>query len=91
MDGARGCESCEPLAALPILVDFEGRMSFDPEEAALCDAPGILPQSRVVFEPRDHGHVAETPCLHDLEPVREEVVRHPEIQVTVLRRDARDV
>lgn len=91
VDSARGGESCEPLAALPILADLEGRMPLDPEEAALRDAPEILPQSRAVFEPRDHGHVAEAPCFHDLEPVREEVIRHPEIQVTVLRRDARDV
>ena len=91
VDGARGGESCEPLAALPVLADLEGRMSLDPEEAALGDSSEILPETRAVFEPGDHGHIAEAPCLHDLDPVWQEVIRHPEIQVTVLRRDARDV
>lgn len=91
VDGARGGESCEPLTALPICADFVGRVPLDPKEAALGDAPEILPETCAVFQPRDHSHIAEAPCLHDLETIGEEIVRHPEIQVAVIRRNAWDV
>lgn len=80
-----------PLTALPICADFVGRVPLDPKEAALGDAPEILPETCAVFQPRDHSHIAEAPCLHDLETIREEIVRHPEIQVAVIRRNAGDV
>lgn len=91
VDGARGGESCEPLTALPICADFVGRVPLDPKEAALGDAPEILLETCAVFQSRDHSHIAEAPCLHDLETIGEEIVRHPEIQVAVIRRNAGDV
>jgi hypothetical protein len=76
--------SNERSALLAFSIDcLVRRPSLDAEEDVLGLTAEILPETDAILRPRDHRFVGETPRVHDIETMVQEIVCHPHVKMAV--------